>query len=106
MLAEEVDLDLQGVEHDFNGIELDDGKSGEEEVDGVRPDSCNTTSIIETEVRRVEDVRSYLHEEGRNGEYIESPYLRSKPVHSFTHETQMTRRPKGRVEVQSTLGGA
>ena len=85
VLAEEVDLELQEVEHDFNGIELDDGKSGEEEDDGVRPDSCITTSITEAEVRsRLEDLHSYFHAEGRNGEYSESLYLLSKTVHSFT----------------------
>ena len=88
VLAEEVDLELQEVEHDFNGIELDDGKSGEKEDDGVGPDSCITTSITEAEVRsRLEDVRFYLHAEGRNGEYSESLYLFSKTVHSFTHES-------------------
>ena len=73
VLTKEVDLELQEVEHDFNGIELDYGESGEEEDDGIRPDSCITTSRIEAEVRsRLEDVRSCLHAQGRNGEYSES----------------------------------
>ena len=98
VLAEEVDLELQEVENNFNGIEVDDGKLGEEEDDGVRPDSCITTSITEAEVRsRLEDVRSYLHAEGRNGEYSESLYLLSKTVHSFTHKSQVKRRAKGGV---------
>ena len=107
VLAEEVDLELQEVEHDFNGIELDVGESGEAEDDGVRPDSCITTAITEAEVRsRLEDLHSYFHAEGRNGEYSESLHLLSKTVHSFTHETQVKRRAKGRGEVQSTLRDA
>ena len=107
VLAEEVDLELQEVEHNFNGIELDDGKSGEEEDDGVRPDSCITTSITEAEVRaRLEDVRSYLHAEGMNGENSDSLYLLSKTVHSFTHETEVKLRAKERGQAQSTLRDA
>ena len=107
VLAEEVDLELQEVEHDFNGIELDDGESGEAEDDGVRPDSCITTSITEAEVRaRLEDVRSYLHAEGMNGENSDSLYLLSKTVHSFTHETEVKLRAKERGQAQSTLRDA
>ena len=71
------------------------------------PDSCVTTSLSEAEVRSsLEEVRSYLYAKGGNGEYSQSLFLLSRTVHSFTHETQVKRRAKGRGEVQSTLRDA
>ena len=51
----------------------------------------------------LEDDRSYLYANGRDGEYSETVYLLSKTVHSFTHETQVKRRTKEGGEVQATL---
>lgn len=105
-MDEEKELELQDLEDNFNGIEHADGESGDEE-DDLSPDSCVTTSLSEAEVRsRLEEVRSYLYAKGGNGEYSESLFLLSRTVHSFTHETQVKRRAKGRGEVQSTLRDA
>ena len=60
--------------------------------------------ISGAEVRsRLEDARSCLYANGRDGEYSETAYLLSKTVHSFTHETQVKRRAKEGGEVQATL---
>ena len=53
----------------------------------------------------LEDVRSYLYANGRDGEYSETVYLLSKTVHSFTYETQVKRRTKEGGEVQKRFFG-
>ncbi|CAB1101603.1 unnamed protein product [Ectocarpus sp. CCAP 1310/34] len=104
VLEEEVELELQAVERNLAGLEVDDDVSSEEGDGGGRPESCITSSLTEGEVIScLEDVRSYLYAKGRGGEYREMQYLLSKTFHSFTRETQQSRRAKPRGEVQGNL---
>ena len=50
------------------------------------------STISEAEVRsRLDDVRSYLYANRRDGENSATACLLSKTVHSFTHETRVMR---------------
>ena len=101
---DEVALELQEVEKDMAGLQVDDDVSSDEGDGDGRPESCITSSLSEAEVHsRFEELRSYLYANGTGGEYSETQHLLSKTVHSFTHETQVKRRAKPRGEVQGTL---
>ncbi|CAB1116197.1 unnamed protein product [Ectocarpus sp. CCAP 1310/34] len=104
VLREEVELEMEEVTENMSRVHVEDDVSSEEEDQDGRQESCMTSTISEAEVRsRLEDVRSYLYANGRDGEYSETVYLLSKTVHSFTHETQVKRRTKEGGEVQATL---
>ncbi|CAB1114653.1 unnamed protein product [Ectocarpus sp. CCAP 1310/34] len=104
LFREEVELEMEEVTENMSRVHVEDDVSSEEEDQDGRQESCMTSTISEAEVRsRLEDVRSYLYANGRDGEYSETVYLLSKTVHSFTHETQVKRRTKEGGEVQATL---
>ena len=102
--AEEVELEMEEVTENISKVHVKDDVSSEEKDDDGRQESCMKSTVSEAEVRsRLEDVRSYLYANGRDGQCSETAYLLSKTVHSFTHETQVKRRAKEGGEVQATL---
>ena len=104
VLRAEVELEIEEVTENISKVRVEDVVYSEEEGDDGKQESCMKSTISEAEVRsRLEDVRSYLYANGRDGEYSETAYLLSKTVHSFTHETQIKRRAKEGGEVQATL---
>ncbi|CAB1103533.1 unnamed protein product [Ectocarpus sp. CCAP 1310/34] len=70
VFEEAVELELQAVERDLAGLEMDDDVSSEEGDGDGRPESCISSSLTEGKVvSRLEDVRSYMYAKGRGGEY-------------------------------------
>ncbi|CAN0361486.1 unnamed protein product [Ectocarpus sp. 6 AP-2014] len=70
---DEVALELQEVEKDIAGLQIDDDVSSDEEDGDSRPESCITSSLSEAEVHsRFEELRSYLYANGKGGEYSET----------------------------------
>ena len=95
---------MEEVTENISKVHVEDDVSSEEEGDDYRQESCIKSTISQAEVRsRLEDVRSHLYVNGRDGEYSYTVYLLFKTVHPFTHETQVKRRAKEGGEVQAIL---
>ena len=104
VMRAEVELEMEEGTEIISKVHVEGDVSSEEEGDDGRQESCMKSTISEAEVcSSLEDVRSFLYANGRDGEYSETAYLLSKTVHSFTHETQVKSRAKEGGEVQATL---
>ena len=69
VLRAEVELEMEGVTENISKVHVEGDVSGDEEGDDGRQESCMKSTISEAEVRsRLEDVRSYLYANGRDGE--------------------------------------
>ena len=78
VLRAEVEVEVEEVTENISKVHVEDDVSSEEKGDDGRQESCMKSMISEAEVRpRLEDVRSYLYANGRDGEYSETAYLLS-----------------------------
>ena len=84
VLRAEVELDMEEVTENISKVHVEDDVCSEEESDDGTEKSCMKSTISEAEVlSRLDDVRSYLYANGRDGEFSETAYLLPRP--SFVH---------------------